>query len=136
MIDIRQTVFDTVKTAVLAQYPRMQVFDGYVSKPPTFPCCWIMEKDNATVAKSQDGSAGEHHARLMWEVNIFAEPETAYSVFNLVDTTLQGMRFTRNSMLEIPNSTRTLYRLCGRYSAIVSEGVTSGGDTVHYMYRR
>ena len=54
----------------------------------------------------------------------------------MIDRAMQGMKFIRGDLFRVPNIDRTIYRMYGRYYAIVEEGDPDGnGNTVYQMYR-
>lgn len=140
MVDIENKVFDTVYNAVIAQYSTATILGEYVNVPAGFPCVTLIEEDNTTYTKTQDDSLQEHHARVMYECNVYANNETrkstARDIAKLVDTTMQGMKFTRIFFGQTPNEDSTIYRITMRFEAVVAEGATSSGDTTYQMYRR
>ena len=54
----------------------------------------------------------------------------------VIDEAMQGMKFTRIMLNQIPNIDQRIYRIVGRYRAIVSEGLKqSDGKTIYQIYR-
>lgn len=143
MIDIENYVFTTVKNAVTTAYPKAKVNSSIVETSSEFPCVSLIEADNYTYTRSLDGSNKEHHANVMYECNVYANDKnrkaTAKAISNVVDNTMQSMKFTRTFKEAVPNQDRSVFRITMRYEGIVEEGVatTSGNTTTttYQMYR-
>lgn len=141
MIDIENYVITEVKTALSSTYPEASVYGVYVEAPSAFPCVCIVEDDNYTYTQSQDNDLVEHQANVMYSVNVYSNKKTgakeeAKGIFDVVDLTLQNMKFTRKVRTQVPNVDRTIYRVTGRYYAVVQEPQTEGGKTVYQIYRK
>lgn len=146
MIDIENKVIDTVYNAVKAafpveQYPDLSFYSEAVEAPDSFPCVVLVQEDNYTYRPTQDNELNEHHASLMFSVNVYSNKidshkEEAKAIFQVVDETMQSMRFTRVMASPMPNIDRTIYRIAGRYEAIVGRPQSTGDDTEYQMYRR
>lgn len=143
MIDIENYVFTQVKNAVLTAYPNAEVNSSIVETASEFPCVTFIEADNSTYIRSLDDSPTEHHANLMYECNVYANDAnrkaTAKAIAEIVDITMQGMKFTRTFKDAIPNQDRSIFRITLRYKGIVGEGVETTAEgvttTTHQMYR-
>ena len=141
MIDIESIVFDTVYKAVKSKFPKVEVKSVYVESAAEFPCVCVVEDDNRTFQKTLDGSLNEHHAELLYTVTVYSnkkngKKEEARAIAKVVDEAMQGMKFTRIMLNQIPNIDQRIYRIVGRYRAIVSEGLKqSDGKTVYQIYR-
>lgn len=141
MIDIENMVIDKVYKAVIAQYPTANVTSEFTDTPSKFPCVAIYEGDNSTYTKSQDNELREHHAFVMYEVQVFSNKTSgrkseAKKILKIVDDTLQDIKFTRTFMNPIPNQDKSIYRYIARYEAVVGQGIAKGNDTIYPMYRR
>ena len=141
MIDIESIVFDTVYKAVKSKFPKAEVKSVYVESAAEFPCVCVVEDDNRTFQKTLDGSLNEHHAELLYTVTVYSnkkngKKEEARAIAKVVDEPMQGMKFTRIMLNQIPNIDQRIYRIVGRYRAIVSEGLKqSDGKTIYQIYR-
>ena len=141
MIDIENYILTQIKNSLAVSYPDAVVQTDFLNVPGKFPCVTVSEDDNATYTESQDTALTEHHARVMYAINVFSDKQTgakteAKTILDLVDVIMQNMKFTRVSMLPTPNVDPTVYRVTARYSAIVEEGMDDGTNIVHQMYRR
>ena len=141
MIDIESIVFDTVYKAVKSKFPKAEVKSVYVESAAEFPCVCVVEDDNRTFQKTLDGSLNEHHAELLYTVTVYSnkkngKKEEARAIAKVVDEAMQGMKFTRIMLNQIPNIDQRIYRIVGRYRGIVSEGLKqSDGKTIYQIYR-
>lgn len=141
MIDIESIVFDTVYKAVKLKFPKAEVKSVYVESAAEFPCVCVVEDDNRTFQKTLDGSLNEHHAELLYTVTVYSnkkngKKEEARAIAKVIDEAMQGMKFTRIMLNQIPNIDQRIYRIVGRYRAIVSEGLKqSDGKTIYQIYR-
>lgn len=142
MIDIENKVLDTVFTAVKTQYSGANCYGEYVSVPAAFPCVSLYEASNTTYKPSQDDELQEHQSNLMYLCNVYSDKgngkkKEARDIANLIDQTMQSMKFTRTFLEPLPNMDRTIYRITMRFEAIAGEPiVTSGNDKTIQMYRR
>lgn len=131
MFDIENDVFSIVAEALRAAFPGIYVAGEYVNSPPSFPAVTVVEADSSVV-KSMSTIAVEDFARLLYEVNVYSnrtvgKKSEAKSIFAVVDETLRTLKFTRLSKTQVPNyADATIYRLNGRYEAIVGDGVEAG----------
>ena len=141
MIDIESIVFDTVYKAVKSKFPKAEVKSVYVESAAESPCVCVVEDDNRTFQKTLDGSLNEHHAELLYTVTVYSnkkngKKEEARAIAKVIDEAMQGMKFTRIMLNQIPNIDQRIYRIVGRYRAIVSEGLKqSDGKTIYQIYR-
>lgn len=146
MIDCENLVYDTVVTAVeaafAADYPGLSCYGEYVETPASFPCVTLWEEDNYTLRETQDEATQEHHAVVVYTASVYtanagARKSLAKAIANVVDNTMQGMKFTRVMRGEVPNIDRSIYRLVLRYEAIVEAPKTDeSGNETFQMYRR
>ena len=127
MIDIESEVFDTVSEKVRAEYPQIFITGEYVKSPPSFPCVSLMEADNQSYRQSQTTDSMENHASLLYEVNIYSnktkgKKAECKAIAAIIDNELARLGFTRSMLNPIPNEEdATIYRMVGRYKAIVSK---------------
>lgn len=141
MIDIENKVLDTVFTAVKAAHPNANCYGEYVSVPAAFPCVCLYEASNTTYKPSQDTELQEHQSNLMYLCNVYSNKATgkkneARDIANIVDRTMQDMKFTRTFFEPLPNLDRTIYRITMRHEAIAGEPITTeANNTTYQMYR-
>lgn len=141
MIDIEGIVYTTVHDAIKAEFPDCVVSDTPPEATAKFPFVSIQETGNRTYRKSQDNAATEHHAIVVYDINVYSDrqigrKQECKAILDIADTEMQNMLFTRIMKGELPNVNRTIMRMHGRYEAVVEEPETIGSDTVFQMYRR
>ena len=127
MIDIEHSVFNSVATDLRAKYNDIYVVGEYVKTPPKFPCVSIVEMDNTTYQRAEDSGSVERYASVMYEVNVYSNKTVSKKseckeIIALVDERMLALGFARTMLQPIPNlDDATLYRMVGRYSAVVSK---------------
>lgn len=139
MIDIEDKVFDTVATAVTAEFSGCLMSSVYLRTPASFPCVCLYEADNSVNTPSRTLDSIENHASLMYEVNVFSNlagsrKSEAKAIAEVVDKTMAQLGFTRIFKNPIPNEDITIYRLVMRYTALVAKGQTVGAKTQYKIY--
>lgn len=139
MIDIENIVFTRLATALRTAFTGISVYGEYVEAPASFPCVTIVEADNQVLERTRDLSGIEHHAKVMYEINVYSNKEgskksEAKKIANAIDALMGGMLFTRTFMGQTPNIDRTIYRVTLRYQAVVREAVESGGKIYHVIH--
>lgn len=127
MIDIENTVFDSVSKDVRSECPDIYMVGEYVKTPPKFPCVSLIEMDNQSYQRTEDSGSVENHASVMYEVNIYSnktrgKKAECRAIAALVDERMLALGFARTMLQPIPNfDDSTIYRIVGRYSAVVSK---------------
>ena len=130
MIDIENEVYNTIAEALREKFDPISVYGEYVKSPAEFPAVMIEEKSNSALVRTQDSGSLENHASLMYEVNVYSNKQVGKkseckAIFALIDTEFQKLGFTRTTKEPIPNlDDATIYRMVGRYTAVVSTGKT------------
>lgn len=137
MIDIENKVIDTLITAVGSS---ALVVGEYIATPSSFPCVMVLQTINSTFKKTLDNSLAPHHARISFQIDVYSNKSSGAKsevkeLFQIVDTAMQGMKFTLENFIMTPNYDRSITRGTARYSAIVGEGKTVGTTTTYQMYR-
>lgn len=127
MIDIENEVFTTVATDLRANYPAINVVGEYVKTPSQFPCVSLIEMDNQTYQSTEDSGCSENHVSVMYEINIYSNKTVGKKteckvIANLIDERMLALGFARTMLQPVPNlDDATIYRIVGRYSAIISK---------------
>ena len=133
MIDIENEIFTEIADAVDEQMPGTSLSSEYVPAPSAFPHATIVEMDNSVLLRTRSSSSNENHATVMYEVNVYSNRKKGKKaecrqLFGIIDARMTQMGFTRTMMNVVPNmNDATIYRLVGRYQAVVS--------TNHTIYR-
>ena len=97
MIDVENIIFTNVATAVRAAFSGISVYGEYVEAPAAFPCVTIVEADNAVYERTRDLNGIEHHAAVMYEVNVYtndaqAKKTKAKAIANVIDNVMSPVR--------------------------------------------
>lgn len=127
MIDVENEVFNTVAKAVRATYKDIHMVGEYVMTPPKFPSVSLVEMDNQSYQNTEDSGSSENHASLMYEVDIYSNKKVGKkaeckAIAKIIDEQMLALGFVRRFLQPIPNlDDATIYRIKGRYSAIVSK---------------
>lgn len=141
MIDVEAQIFRAVMTGLIPTLegmgiaaPERHVYNDYVEQPPVFPHVSVVEIDNATDRQRRSTAPSEDYAALTYEVNIYSNKQIGRkaeckALAAAVDEILLRLGFTRISLESVPNFLdATIYRITGRYTALVSRSET--------LYRR
>lgn len=129
MIDIEPEVFDDVSKAVRNEYPNVYMTGEYVRVPPSFPCVSLIEADNQIYRNTRDSGHIENHVQVIYEVNVYSNKTTGKkteckAIISLIDSRMESLGFTRTILTPVPNEQDGIYRMVGRYRAIVSRDKT------------
>ena len=130
MIDIENDIFNAVATAVRARYPEIYMVGEYVKTPPKFPCVSLLEMDNQSYQRTEDSGSSENHVSVMYEVNIYSnktigKKSECRAIAALIDEQMLALGFARTMLQPIPNlDDATIYRMVGRYRAVISKDKT------------
>lgn len=139
MIDIENIIFTDIATAVRAAFTGVTLYGEYVEAPASFPCVTVVEADNAVYERTRDLDGIEHHAKVMYEINVFtndaqAKKTKAKAIANVIDKVMSDRKFTRTFRGQTPNVDRSIYRITMRYQAVVREGVEKNGTIYHVIH--
>lgn len=130
MINIEEELFSIVATATRAKYPKIYMVGEYVKSPSSFPCVSLIEMDNQQYRNSQTTENNENHVVVMYELNVYSnktkgKKTECKEIAAFIDEQLSKLGFTRTMLNPIPNmEDATIYRMTGRYEAIVSADKT------------
>ena len=130
MIDYENEIFNTVATVVRAKYPDIYMVGEYVKTPPKFPFISLVEMDNRSYQQTEDSGSSENHVSVMYEVNVYSnktvgKKSECKAIAALIDEQMLALGFARTMLQPIPNmDDATIYRMVGRYSAIISKDKT------------
>ena len=130
MIDIENEVFTAIATKLRAEHDPIGVYGEWIPSPAIFPAVIVEELDNYALERTQDSGSLENHVGVMYEINVFSnltvgKKAQAKSIFKDIDAVMAGLGFTRTVKTAIPNlENATIYRMVGRYKAVVSKNKT------------
>lgn len=126
MIDIESAVFSKMADVFDTKYPDGVRYSEPVISPAKFPCLTVIEEDNYTYDGSLDADHKEHHAWVMFSVNVYSNliaggKQECFEILNLVDSEFMKLGFMRLSFSQTKNQDTRIYRMTARYRAVVSE---------------
>ena len=127
MIDYENDIFNAVATVVREKHPDIYMVGEYVKIPPKFPCTSLVEMDNQSYQRTEDSGSSENHVSVMYEVNIYSNKKVGKKseckeIAAFIDEQMLALGFARTMLQPIPNlDDATIYRMVGRYSAIISK---------------
>ena len=130
MIDCENEIFNIVSTATRAEYPNIFMSGEYVKSPSSFPCVSLVEMDNSAYRNTQSSDTTENHAEVMYELNVYSNKSNGKKaeckeIAAFIDNQMSMLGFTRTMLNPIPNmDDATIYRMTGRYKAIISQNKT------------
>ena len=140
MIDIENKVINTIDEA-FSDWDDLTVVSVLPREDPKKNIVYVRMIDNSTYQDTLDQSLTEHHARVSFRIECYSNlfngaKEQVKEMLQVVDWAMQGMKFTRTSYNFIPNYDPSYTRAYADYYAIVQQGKTENGTTVHRMYRK
>lgn len=124
MIDFEPEIYTRVSDAAKARFPKLSVSSENVRSPTSFPYMTVCELSNTTYPRTLDSAGVEHHANVMYQVDVYdtssSRKSTCKAVLNTVDAAFQGVGFVRvmSQPIELQNS--AIYRITARYSGVIS----------------
>ena len=126
MIDVENQIFTKVYDALAATEWDVDCKSDLSQIPSHFPCVYIVEADNYTHTASIDSASNENNVNVMYEVHCYAndaqgKKSKCKAVYAVVDETLLNLGFTRLSRTSLTQNDATVYRLVGRYTAVISK---------------
>ena len=127
MINCENEIFSVVAEAVKKAYPSAFISGEYVRTPSKFPFVSLIEMSNTAYDRTQTSGCLENHASLMYEVNVYSNKKSGKkseckAIATLIDNELATLGFSRTMLQPIPNmDDATIYRMTGRYTAVVSK---------------
>lgn len=129
MIDLESPLFTELAKSLREAYPGIYVTPMYVPVLGRFPAVSIIEADNATYLPTWSNRTMEQYAQVMYEISVYSnlkegKKSQARAIMNTVDELLQQYGFERMMCQAVQNySDPTIYRMVGRYRAIVSDNL-------------
>lgn len=126
MIDIERAVFSAAVDAFLANYPAGAYYDQPVETPAAFPSMELAEVDNSTYDKSLDAEMREHHAKLLYQLDVYSNlsdgaKDQCRAIVALIDPVMLSLGFVRKMCRLTRNQDERITRMTARYQGIVSE---------------
>lgn len=133
MIDYDDDIITAVESALEDEYPNVPLYDESIPGDADFPCVVMEEIDNYVYQQTIDSGSNENHIVSAYEISVYSnrtrgKKAECKRIFATVSDTLTGLGFTRLSANPIQMIDATVYRLIGRFTAVVAKN----GD----IYRR
>ena len=141
MIDIENTMFNAVATALRSNHEGIKVYGEYVQEPASFPCVNMWESSNNIYAERESTSSIDDYVNVGYTIQVFTNTTTkkadAKAIANEIDAIMTHYRFRRVLMQQIPNIDRTIYRIELRYTGTVKRtDFGTDGNTFYQVYPR
>lgn len=126
MIDFDNDITGAVETALEAAYPIAFLYDEPLPVDASFPCVVMEEIDNYIDQRTIDSGSNENHVVAAYEISVYSnrtrnKKQECKDIFAVVSDTLTGLGFTRLSANPTSMIDATVYRLIGRFTAVVSK---------------
>lgn len=119
MIDYEVKIFNRVHSKAAPLCAKNQFKSVYVAEPTALPAGSLIEMSNVTVRSKQSTSLNENFARIMYQLDCYAETKSACKkLYNAADTEMIAMGFIRISGGPIDNiGNLKVSRYTARYEA-------------------
>ena len=132
MIDIENELFNTIAVILREEYPDIFVSGDDSLTPSTFPCVYIVQRDNPIDMSSSDSGSIERVTIPMFEINVYSNLITgrkkqAKEIMAKICEIMSGLDIERTYCQPTPNADASIYRIVGRFNC-----KTDG----KYIYRR
>ena len=130
MIDYSNEIFNDAATVLRNAVSGITVIGEYVSSPTSFPTVTIDEIDNRQFQR--DSAKTEKFAAVRYRVQVFSNKSSgkraeARSIFNVIDTRLAELGFTRKTYTTTPDVyNSSVYQITATFDAVI------GADGVIY----
>lgn len=126
MIDYDNDIIGAVETALEAEHPDVFLYDEPLPVDADFPCVVMEEIDNYADQRTIDSGSNENHVISVYEISVYSnrtrgKKQECKSIFATVSDTLTGLGFTRLSSNPVSMIDATVYRMIGRFTAVISE---------------
>lgn len=126
MIDFENEIYTACATALRNEFPGIEVSGELNLNPARFPAQYLEVADNYSLTTSRDSGSNENHVVVMIEGNTFSNKQKgrkteAKAIFAVVDNVLNNLGFTRQTMMPLSYNESTVYRIVGRWTAIIDK---------------
>jgi hypothetical protein len=130
VIDYSNEIFNDAASTLRNAVSGITVIGEYVSSPTSFPTVTIDEIDNRQLHR--DSAKAERFAAVRYRVQVFSNKSggkraEARSIFNVIDTRLAELGFTRKTYTATPDVyNSSVYQITATFDAVI------GADGVIY----
>ena len=127
MIDVENQIFQKISDALKSEFEGIFVSGEYIPTPSRFPFVSVIQQDCYDFQSTQDSAGMENHVVVMYEANVYSNREVGKKsqckeIFSVIDDAFHKLNFTKQSLTVVPNiNNATVYRMTGRYTAVVSK---------------
>ena len=125
MIDIEYDLAAEMEAAVQPEVGAdFHVYTDRTIRPEKLPAGFLEEIENATYTRTSDSNGIEHHATVTYRWTVTSKKKNdkkseCKRIFSLGDAVLTDLGFVRISKAPTDMNNATMYRLTGRYTAVV-----------------
>ena len=125
MIDIEYDLAAEMEAALQTELGEsFHVYTDRTIKPATLPSGFLEEIENAVYTRTSDSDGREHHATVTYRWTVTSKKKNGKKseckrIFALGDAVLTDLGFVRISKAPTDMNNATMYRLTGRYTAVV-----------------
>jgi hypothetical protein len=121
MIDIENEVYDRNADVLRAKYENIFISGDDSKVPSSFPCAYIVQRDNPVVMDHADSGAIERVVSPMFEVNVYSNLKTgrkqqAKEIMATICDVMSGLDIERTYCQPTPNADSSIYRITARFS--------------------
>lgn len=132
MIDIENELFNIIAVTLREEYPDIFVSGDDSLTPSSFPCVYIVQRDNPIDMSSSDSGSIERVTIPMFEINVYSNLITgrkkqAKEIMAKICEIMSELDIERTYCQPTPNADSSIYRIVGRFNC-----KTDG----KYIYRR
>lgn len=127
MIDVETDLVAEMQAALQTQLGAdFYIYTDRTVKPATVPCGALEEIENTVYTRTSDSGGREHHATVTYRWTAISKQRNGKKseckrIFALGDEFLTGLGFLRISKQPNDMNNATMYRLTGRYTAVVDK---------------
>ena len=121
MIDIENELYNTLATELRSKYSPIFISGDDTLSPSSFPCVYIVQRDNPVVMENADSGSIERIVAPMFEVNVYSNLKTnrkqqAKEIMATVCDKMAELDIERTYCQPTPNADASIYRIVGRFS--------------------
>jgi hypothetical protein len=125
MLDLTNSIYTQIKTAVLALYPSAKVDKKYQSIAPSFPYVTVIDVDDPEI--SHDLSYTGRQSQPSWQIDIYQNGSTGEIVAKkirdvitpIMENHFHMRRITARPVTNVADT--TIYRYMLRYDCMIDE---------------
>lgn len=121
MIDIENEVYTIVANEIRSVYEDVFISGDDSKIPSSFPCVYIVQRDNPIAIEHSDSGYLERITSPMFEINVYSNLKTgrkqqAKEIMAKVCDVMSMLDIERTYCQPTPNADSSIYRITGRFS--------------------